>query len=78
VASATRIRGKILALFIATSAATTPVAAGLLQPGDIVFAEGGLDLIIRLDPKAGATNPIAALDFRDATGGIAVGYNGDI
>jgi hypothetical protein len=73
-----RFASKILAVLIATCFITTAVAAGLLQPGDIVFADGGLDLIIRLDPNTGATNHIAALDFPDATGGIAVGYNGDI
>lgn len=57
-----------------------PVAAdaGILQPGDIVFADGGLDVVIRLDPNTHATNYIAIIDFTDATGGIAVGRNGDI
>jgi streptogramin lyase len=53
-------------------------SAGILQPGDIVFVDGGLDVVIRLDPITHATNHIAAIDFPDATGGIAVGYNGDI
>jgi streptogramin lyase len=67
-----------LALLVATFAITTAAAPGPLQPGDIVFVDGGLDLIIRLDPNTGTTNHIAALDFLGASGGIAVGHNGDI
>jgi hypothetical protein len=67
-----------MALVLGTSAALFPAGAAILQPGDIVFAEGGLDLIIRLDPNTGVTNHIAAIDFPDSTGGIALGYNGDI
>jgi streptogramin lyase len=51
---------------------------GILQPGDIVFVDSGLDVIIRLDPNTSATNHIVALNCPDATGGIAVGRNGDI
>jgi streptogramin lyase len=57
---------------------SVPVFAGILQPGDIVFADGGLDMVIRLDPNTHATNHIAAIDFTGASGGIAVGRNGDI
>ena len=54
------------------------IFAGILQPGDIVFADGGLDAVIRLDPTTLATNHIASINFTDATGGIAIGRNGDI
>ena len=55
-----------------------PVFAGILQPGDIVFADGGLDMVIRLDPNTHATNHIAPIDFTGSSGGIDVGRNGDI
>jgi streptogramin lyase len=71
-------RSTILALLVGISAISPAAAAGLLRPGDIVFADGGLDVVIRLDPITGTTNHIAAIDFPDATGGITVGHNGDI
>lgn len=57
---------------------TSPAFGGILNPGDIVFADSGLDVVIRLDPTTLATNHIASVNFTDATGGIAIGHNGDI
>lgn len=69
---------KFIAAWLLICGSMFSVSAGILQPGDIVFADGGLDMVIRLDPVTGATNHIAAVDFPDSTGGIAVGRNGDI
>src|SRR5687768_8930579 len=54
------------------------LADPLLKPGDIVFADGGLDIILRYDPQTQQTNSVASFDFRDATGNIAVANNGEI
>src|SRR5262245_29910035 len=67
----------ILAILCAFMA-TLRLWAGILQPGDLVFADGGLDVIIRLDQNTSATNHIAPLDFTDSTGGITIDHNGNI
>jgi len=69
---------RVAVFWMAGCLCSARVLAGLLQPGDIVFAEAGLDLIIRMDPNTLATNHIASIDFSGASGGIALGRNGDI
>lgn len=74
----TPLRTKIVLAGLLALTPILPVLAGLLQPGDIVFAEAGLDKVIRIDPNTLQTNHLATIDFTDATGGIALGRNGDI
>jgi hypothetical protein len=65
-------------LFVCLVIHSAFMAEPLLKPGDVVFGDGGLDVIIRYDPQTQETNHIVPFDFADATGGIAVGNNGDI
>jgi len=65
-------------LLIGLAMQLTLMAEPLLKPGDIVYAEGGWDVVLRYDPQTQETNLITAFEFTDSTGNIAVGNNGDI
>src|SRR5687768_18400260 len=54
----------------------TLMAEPLLTPGDIVYADGGWDVILRYDPQTQETNLVSGFEFTDARGSIAVGNNG--
>ena len=62
-------RAAALIFGLATSAL---LSVGIFMPAGIVFAGGGLDLVIRLDFATGSTNQLASIEFADATGGIVV------
>lgn len=71
-------QSRVLACLALAWVATASLPAGILQPGDIVFAEANLRRVIRLDPITLATNHIAPIEFGGASGGVVVGRNGDI
>ena len=54
------------------------MAEPLLKPGDIIYADGGWDVVLRYDPQTQETNLVTGFEFTDSRGNIAVGHNGDI
>jgi sugar lactone lactonase YvrE len=65
-------------LLIGLAVQLSLMAEPLLKPGDIVYADGGWDVVLRYDPQTQETNLVAGFEFTDARGNIAVGHNGDI